>query len=193
MAMFDTGSSAYFAISQDDLAGTQRTKGIGNTISGYGSPGSSLGGQAPEDDQLQVELKSLSIDTIKLGRVAAIQRELSPSLIGSGFLKHFVVTLDSQDGAAYFTKYADGPYAHPSFGFTLAFDKELAVATVWDDSPAQEAGLEAGLPITSINGQETDLTCEGIHRAIQATGADEIEVAWPDGTASLSRKSHILE
>ncbi len=43
-AMLDTGSPNYFAISPDDFRGAKNENGIGHMISGFGSPGSSLGG-----------------------------------------------------------------------------------------------------------------------------------------------------
>ena len=192
-AMFDSGSPAYFALSPQDFDGADRARGVGNVITGYGSPGGSLGGQAPMGQQRQIELTSLSIDKVKLGRVGAIQRDLSPSLIGAGMLKHFVVTFDVKNNTAYFAQHADGPFAHPSFGFTLAFDENLSVATVWNDSPAQEAGLRPGVPLTSINGSTTDLSCEGIRQSLDAMSAQKINVEWNTGSAVLSHKINILD
>lgn len=192
-AMFDTGSPAYFAISPEDLKGTKKAKGIGKTITGFGSPGGSLGGQAPNSDLLQAELKTLSIGKLNLGRVGAIQRESAPSLLGAGILKHFVVTLDSKSKTAYLEKYADGVFAHPSFGFTLSFDKEISVAAVWDNSPAKTAGLYPGLQLNSINGVRTELTCEGISRAIKAMEAQEITLKWNNGSTTLTKKNYILQ
>jgi hypothetical protein len=131
-AMFDTGSPTYFAISPDDYVGAQKENGIGKTISGYGSPGASIGGQAPNGAQLQAELKTFSLGGIDLGRVGAVRRESSPSLIGAMLLEYFIMTLDSMSGVAYLAKYKDGPLAQSSFGFTFAFDESVSVALVWD-------------------------------------------------------------
>jgi hypothetical protein len=60
-AIFDTGSSAYLAISPQDYEGTNRASGIGMTVSDYGFLGQSLGGQSPNRKQLQAELKTFSI------------------------------------------------------------------------------------------------------------------------------------
>jgi hypothetical protein len=192
-AMFDTGSPAYFAISPADLAGARKAGGIGRCISGIGSPGGSLGGQAPSVDLLQAELKTFSIGRLELGRVGAVRRESSPSLIGVAILEHFVVTLDSKSGTAYFAKYSDGPFARPSFGFTLAFDKKISVAAVWDKSPAHTAGLRPAMHLTSINGAGTELTSKGIHRAIMAMAGQEISLEWDGGSARLMRKFDILQ
>ena len=192
-AMFDTGSPTYFAISAADLAGARKAGGIGRTINGFGSAGGSLGGQAAAAKQQQAEIKTLSIGGLKLGRVAAVRRELSPSLIGANMLEHFVVTLDARDRAAYFKQYRAGPFDRSTFGFTLSFDKAISVATVWDHSPAQAAGLQAGLQLDSINGVRTELTVEGIQRAISAMAGQQILLTWSSGSARLIRKSRFLQ
>lgn len=188
-AMFDTGSPTFFAISSPDLIGSRKASGIGKTVSGYGSPGSSLGGQAPDAKLLQVELKNLAIDTLNLGRVVAVGRDLSPSLIGAKILERYVVTLDSRSESAYFEEYADGLFTESSFGFSLAFDKKLSIGAVWEDSPAEAAGLRAGMELVSINGVDVDveLTREGLLRAVKAMEGQEIELVWKDGTARLTR------
>ncbi|MDA8017151.1 MAG: aspartyl protease family protein [Thermoanaerobaculia bacterium] len=192
-AMFDTGSPGYFAISKADFAGAEQGGGIGTSRAGFGSAGGSLGGQAPDSDQLQAELKTLSIDNLKLGRVGAIRRDSSPSLIGAAMLEHFIVTFDARSGAAYFAKYSDGPFVRPSFGFTLAFDGKISVALVWDDSPAHKAGLEPGIHLTSINGTATELSSEGIQRAVEAMSGQDIELEWEGGSVHLVRDFHLLQ
>ena len=187
-AMFDTGSPTFFAISFADLNGAKKASGIGETVSGYGSPGSSLGGQAPNIELLQVELKNLAIDKLKLGRVVAERRELSPSLIGAGILENYIATLDSRSESAYFKEYSDGVLAKSSFGFSLAFDNSISIGAVWENSPAKAAGLQAGLELISINGVEAEYTKGGLLRAVEAMEGQEIELAWKGGSVKLARK-----
>jgi hypothetical protein len=150
-------------------------------------------GQAPSRDQLRLELKTLSIGKLKLGRVAAIRRELSPSLIGAEMLKHFVVTFDSKSETVFFSKCSDNPFVQSSFGFTLAFDKTISVAVVWDNSPAYNSGLRSGIPLTSINGIETELTKDGIQRTITAMAGQEISLEWRGGSARLRKESRFCQ
>ena len=187
-AMFDTGSPTYFAISPADLTGAAKAGGIESEITGYGSAGGSLGGQSPDRKQLQAKLKSLSIGELQLGRVAATGRASAPSLIGARILEHFIVTFDFQSKTAFFSKFSDGPFSQPSFGFTLAFDKQISVAVVWDNSPSAEAGLRPGTHITSINGEKTGLTSEGIRKAITAMTRQEISLEWDGGSAKLTKR-----
>ncbi|ANM29725.1 hypothetical protein ABI59_09260 [Acidobacteria bacterium Mor1] len=186
-AMFDTGAPTYFTISPPDLAGTERAGGIGRTLTGYGSPGGSLGGQAPAGEQQLVELKALSIDKLKLGRVVAGRRDAPPSLIGARLLERFIVTFDSAAGLAYFTPYGKGDLPSSTFGFTLAFDQRISVGVVWNGTPAHKAGLRAGMPLTSIDGRATQWTPEGLRRALAAMAKDEITVTWEGGSATLQR------
>ncbi|MEJ2419546.1 MAG: aspartyl protease family protein [Exilibacterium sp.] len=187
-AMLDTGSPTFFSISSPDLSGSKKASGIGKTVFGYGSPGGSLGGQAPNTELLQVELKNLAIDKLKLGRVVAVRRDLSPSLIGAKILERYIVTLDSRSESAYFKKYADGLFTESSFGFSLVFNNNISIGAVWEDSPAKAAGLQSGLELISINGVGVELTKEGLLRAAKAMEGQEIELVWKGETAKLTRK-----
>jgi predicted aspartyl protease len=186
-AMFDTGSPTYMAISPPDFEGAKKAGGIGKTLSGFGSAGGSLGGQAPNATQTRAELKTLAIGKISLGRVDATLRESAPSLIGAMLLDHFLVTLDAKSKIAYFDVYRDGPFKRPSFGFSLGFDDGISVALVWDDSPASEAGLRVGQALTSINGEATDASCDSVRRALNAMSADTIVLQWDGGSAVLAQ------
>ncbi len=191
-AMFDTGSPTCFAISPADFNGARKAGGIGGTITGNGSAGGSLGGQAQDREQLQAELKTVSIGDLDLGRVAAMGRVSAPSLIGARILQHFIVTFDFQSTTGFFLKFSDGPLMRPSFGFSLAFDKQISVAVVWDNSPAAEAGLQPGTHITSINGEKLHLTSEGIRKAITAMAGQEIRLEWEGGSAKLFEKALVF-
>ena len=188
-ALFDTGSPTIFTISSNDLAGARKESGTGKTVSGYGSPGTSLGGQAKETELLHVELPALFIGKLPLGAVAAEHRDLSPSLIGFNILEHFIITLDSRSKKAYFLQYSNKPYVKHSFGFTLSFNNNISVAAVWDDSPAKAAGLQSGMELISINGVEAEFSLDGIRRIVEAMEKETIKLVWKDGSATLTKKA----
>mgnify|MGYP003644381981 CR=1 FL=1 len=193
-AMIDTGSPGYLTISPQDIEGAKRAGGIGGAISGYGSLGGSMGGQAQNGKQLQSELKTLSIGNLDLGQVVAVLRESSPSLIGTSILQHFIVTLDIRSKSAYFEKYREGPFDQSSFGFAFSPEgKGLKVSLVWDDSPAANVGLRAGQHLISINGVTTTSSCAGIQSALQAMSGKTIELKWEGGAATLSRSIPIFQ
>lgn len=189
-AMFDTGSPAYFTVSPQDFQGSKGAGGVGATVAGYGSLGSSLGGQAPNKAQIQGVLNSLSIGTIDVGRVASVVRESPPSLVGASLLNYFVVTLDARSKSAYFDRYRDDAIDQSSFGFGLAPGVNgLQVSLVWEGSPASEAGLRAGQAVSSINGQKVTSSCADFRRVLNAMSAETIELEWDGGTAALSRRN----
>lgn len=185
-AMFDTGSADLFTISPPDFDGADRARATGRTVEGYGSRGTSLGGKAPDEEQRRVELRSLAVGHVDIGRVDAVVRESPPSLIGASLLEHFVVTLDARSGSAYLDRYRDGPPAREDFGFSLAFDDTVSIALVWEGSPAA-AALRAGQRVVAINGQLADTSCDGIERARRALEGNMIEIELQDGKVTLER------
>ena len=187
-AMFDTGSPTYFSISPPDLAGAKKASGISETLSGYGSPSGSLGGQAPEMELIKARLKDLAIDGLRLGPVVAEGRTLSPSLIGAKILNNYIVTLDSRSERAFFKKVSDKSLMSPSFGFSLAFENNVSIGAVWDNSPAKKARLKTGTVLTAINGMNVEYTREGLIRAITAMESPTIELAWQGGSVKLDKK-----
>ncbi|HEX7719317.1 MAG TPA: aspartyl protease family protein [Woeseiaceae bacterium] len=187
-ALFDTGSPEYLTISPPDLQGAKRNGGVTSTMTGAGSIGGSIGGQAPEKEQVMVRLNELALGDVSLGPVNAVLRESPPSLIGASILLHFVVTLDHKSSTAYLHQYRDGPFSRPSFGFGLAFDDPVSVSMVWDNSPAAKAGLQVGQAVTALSGRPTDTSCAGIRSALQVmTESDTLDIEWDGGTAALSR------
>ena len=188
-AMFDTGSPGYLTISPPDFEGAKRAGGISEIVSGRGSLGGSLGGQAPNGDQVRAGLKSFSVGDVELDGVVATVRESPPSLVGASILEHFVVTLDARSGAAYLDKYREGPFVRPSFGFSLSYEPDVSVSLVWDNSPAAKAGLRVGQRLTAINGIEVASSCDGIERALRAMDEQTIRLEWEEGAAVLTRDS----
>lgn len=191
-ALFDIGSPAYFTLSPEDWAGAETAGGIGKTLTGFGSAGASLGGQAPDAEQKQALLEALHIGSLHLGPVVSMRRERAPSLIGAHLLEHFIVTLNAGSGEAWFQPYAPGPYAQPTFGCSFAFGERISIALVWNTSPAAEAGLKAGTVLDSINGMPAEGTEAGFRMAVAALSGDSLSLVWEGGSALLTRKSRLL-
>jgi len=190
-AMLDTGSPTLFSISDRDFDGAQKAGGLGQVISGFGTPGSSLGGQAPNTQLTLVKLEKLAIDKLKLGQVVADKRNLSPSLIGARILEHYIVTFQAREEKAYFKQFLKGNYSNPTFGFTLAFGQDITIGSVWENSPAYAAGMTVGKKVTSINGVAVEMTEPGLQHALNAMGKTAIEVTWEGGSARLEKVSLI--
>jgi predicted metalloprotease with PDZ domain len=130
----------------------------------------------------------LSIDGLDLGQVPAICRDATPSLIGARLLEHFIVTLDMPKQSAYFYEFTRPACSQPSFGLTFAFNDEITVAMVWDDSAAAKAGIRPGLKLMSINGNKTQMTSQGIQAALEALKNEKIHLEWEGGSATLIEK-----
>ena len=193
-AMFDSGSSDYFAISAQDLEGARRGRGVGRSLGGQGSMGASLGGLATPRAQQRVVLEQLQIADLRLGPTEAVLRDGAPSLIGTGLLDHFVLTLDMQQRSAWLDRYRAGPHARGSFGFGLDFSDGPRVSLLWDDSPATAAGLKLGQSITTLNGSPLGGGCGDLRRALHALSEDDmIELGWQDGGATLQRAPPLIE
>lgn len=193
-AMFDTGSSDYFAISAQDLEGARRNRGVGRVMHGQGAMGASLGGMAAERAQQRVVLRSLDIAGVHLGATEAVLRDGAPSLIGAALLEHFVVTLDVRQRSAWFDRYRDGPHARGSFGLGLNFEDGARISLLWNDSPAAAAGLELGQRISALNDAPLGTDCADIRRAMRALSEDaSITVGWDGGSARLNRAAPPLD
>ncbi len=187
-ALFDTGSPELMAISPPDLQGAARNRGVVRTRSGFGSLGGSIGGLAPSQKHTRVQLHRLKIGDIALPNAEAVVREGPPSLIGASILEHFVVTLDASNSQAYFDQYQAGDYSRNSYGLALSFEGHPRVSLVWEDSPAQQAGIQVGDRVTSINGQAMDDSCGAIRDASRMmSSGDSLDIAWQGGHATLRR------
>ncbi|WP_196159344.1 retropepsin-like aspartic protease [Reinekea sp. G2M2-21] len=191
-AMLDTGAPTYFNLSPADLEGARKAGGVGQTRTGFGSAGSSLGGQAADAEQRQVMLNSLSLGNLKLGAVVSETRDGSPSLIGARMLAHYIVTLDSTAGVAYFKAFSDAPFAYSDFGFSLALGDHISIGLVWQNSAASAAGLKPGTVLTAINSVPVDASSEGLRHALTAMAGDEISLTWKGGAVTLTDKANLL-
>ncbi|MEL7374589.1 MAG: PDZ domain-containing protein, partial [Pseudomonadota bacterium] len=149
--------------------------------------GSSLGGPAPDRPQVRVLLDSVTLESLDLGPVVASVRPIPPSLLGAPLFRQYRVTLDVSSQQAFLEPVGTTPEVSTNLGFQLGFDDEVSVALVWEDSPAAKAGLKVGQSITAINGQSTDTSCDGMRFALEAMSGDTIELAWPGGSATLTR------
>ncbi|MEO0950716.1 MAG: aspartyl protease family protein [Pseudomonadota bacterium] len=185
--MIDTGATGLFALSQADHDGIKKHDDFRNVGRGQGSAGSSLGGPAPDRPQVRVLLDSVTLESLDLGPVVASVRPIPPSLLGAPLFRQYRVTLDVSSQQAFLEPVGTTPEVSTNLGFQLGFDDEVSVALVWEDSPAAKAGLKVGQSITAINGQSTDTSCDGMRFALEAMSGDTIELAWPGGSATLTR------
>jgi S1-C subfamily serine protease len=121
-------------------------------------------------------------------------RDQPPSLIGASLLDQYVVTLDTRNGAAYFDRYHEAPFARASFGFGLSFEDDVKVSLLWNGSPAAAAGLQVGTQLTAVDGEPATTSCDGIRRVMQAVSTSKaIRLEWEGGEATLERGGTLLD
>jgi C-terminal processing protease CtpA/Prc len=105
--------------------------------------------------------------------------------VGTGTLKQFNVTFDYHHHTLYFDKNANfgKPDVFNRSGLAIQIKAEgVVVASVLEDSPAEEAGISAGDTITAIDGWMGD----------QTTAERLLDILWQQpGTAVRLSISHL--
>jgi Aspartyl protease/PDZ domain len=93
------------------------------------------------------------------------------NLVGTEILRHFVVRFDQRSGLVRLEHMGEGPIEFPSvYGIGIASSPENGVTKVievFDESPAQRAGVQVGDLIQAINGVAVlDLICDRAMRRL---------------------------
>ncbi|HSS98692.1 MAG TPA: PDZ domain-containing protein, partial [Terriglobales bacterium] len=115
-------------------------------------------------------LPNLSVGgNMLMDQVVRVQRQVSDGafadanfggILGSEFLRQFVVTFDLANNRIFLKKdplFKRDLYRFTAVGFQFArqTDNTYAVMGIWKNSPAQEAGIKVGDRILSVNGVPT--------------------------------------
>ena len=78
-------------------------------------------------------------------------------LLGKAFLEHFKISLNFMDNEAVFFP-QDQNFEHNIFSTGMSLKKEAGktiIRGIWQDSPAEQSGLQVGDEIMEINGRQT--------------------------------------
>lgn len=159
VAMLDTGSPEYVALTMAELEDLERTGAVERSamVRGFGSAGESLGGVGQDQEAFLLSLSRLWIGNLELVDVVARTREEAPSLIGASLFEHYVVTLAYPSKRAFFHQSSEAPLRRTTFGFGPDFSpQEVTASFVWDGSPADMAGIHPGDKLSRIG--DADLT-----------------------------------
>lgn len=101
-------------------------------------------------------------------------------ILGSDFLRQFEVTFDLSHALLYLrpdTGFRPDPYKYVTIGIQFAKDTSgaFSVVSVWKNSPAAQAGIEAGDRIAAVDGQSaSDLTPEQFSKKLHAKAGSPI-------------------
>lgn len=156
-ALFDTGSSEEVSLFQR----VAEHPSVSNSIApasvrrGRGSEGLSAGGYGAPVDLVRFSLGDFLIDGQSPGPVRAASRGVPPSLIGSGLLRRYIVTMDYPGQQLTLHARAEVEPARAEPGYSISYGGEDAVVVqLFEDSAAQAAGLQLGDVVRAAQGRD---------------------------------------
>lgn len=155
-ALFDTGNSATLALYKQVLGSKSVRKVLrkGSLRMGKGSEGTSAGGLGDLTELARFEVDRVSVGEETVRNVSGVSRTQAPSLIGTGFLRTHIVTLDYVEDRFLFatrTKPGDAPLP-PDFALSVV-DGHAIITQLFENTNAAKAGMQLGDHIMSIDGQ----------------------------------------
>lgn len=115
-------------------------------------------------------------------------------ILGSDILRQFEITFDLKKDTVYLlpdVHYTVDPYRYTTVGIQIARDIQGAVQimSVWKNSPAAKAGIQAGDLIEAINGQPIESqTLEQVSRKLHAREGTELKLEIGRNTTSSTIK-----
>lgn len=153
--LFDTGSGEAVVL-YDKVAADPAVRGAivpGSHVRGHGSHGVSAGGMGAPAPLERFTLDDFALGGRAIGPVRATTRVVPPSLIGTGLLDSYIVTLDYPGQKLVLEPRTDPAPARDEAGYSLAIAGGVVQITqVFEGSPAARAGLHTGDRIVAIDG-----------------------------------------
>jgi len=162
-ALFDTGSSSQISLFRDIMKDKSVIKAINNKTvqTGKGIEGVSAGGVGTMTELNRFELKEFNLDTTALGPVQVITKSIPPSLIGTGLLQFYNITLDYTSMKALLEPRPIKPSVKPQAGFSISIvDGAPKVTQLFKNSPADLAGLKLNDRVLDIDGRSLSASTE---------------------------------
>lgn len=147
----DYGSNGGIEIGLAGLIDTLQKQNLEYTRTfGYSSLGL-YGGK--NDTMYTYTVSDISIENFSVGRQKINVNNTGVSILGTDFLKNYLVTIDWPDKIVYFEKVAkDSIIDSATFGFNVIMDGEkLVVAQLSENSKAHKSGLSLNDQILKVN------------------------------------------
>lgn len=155
-ALFDTGNAAAVVLFDPIVSDRQvrRATARGSMREGRGTLGVSAGGMGAEIDLRRFSLTDFRVGAVQLAPVETATRNAPPTLIGAGVLDAYVVTLDYPAGVIWWEPRAAPAPRPPHRGFAVMFvDDAATVVQLYENSPADRAGLRLGDRVLALSGR----------------------------------------
>lgn len=197
-AIFDTGNTELLHLNIKAFEELKKRQKIKSEITqGFGSFGSSAGGEALEQVHYKINVNRLDIGKLSLKNIPVWTRSQVPTLVGARIFESQIVTLDYAEQKVYFYEYQHPqPFASDKFGLKTSIDnKRLRVSFVTKNSIAEEKGLAVGDQILAINETRFDKIehtnlCEMAAKLTQSYRHNEwlLELAEKDGLLRLKHR-----
>lgn len=154
--LFDTGNAGELVLFDKvaDEPSVRLHRRRGSERAGRGSEGVSAGGAGEIRRLHRFIIDGLELGDARLAGLRASTRTVAPTLLGTGILETYAVTLDYPR-----QRIVLHPRKHPAMqrkdpGYAISVDNGSAlVSQLFDDSPAAAAGLRLGDHVNSINGK----------------------------------------
>ena len=162
-ALFDTGNSGVIALFENiaDDRNVRRAMERGSRRQGEGTEGVSAGGMGALVDLQRFVLKDLNIGEHTLEQADTVTRQTPPTLIGTGILDNYKVTLDYPASMIRWEPRMSPSPKTPDQGFSVMFVENVAtIVQLFKDSPADRIGLQLGDQVTELSGRSLTATNE---------------------------------
>jgi len=183
--MLDTGSPTLLQLGSSTYQRLQEQQLVAAPIiEAYGSFGEAAAGQEQDSIFNLIAINQLSLEQTFFENIHAWTRTEEHSLLGAQIFDSHIVTLDFAGEIAYFYPYQQHIEKNSSLGFKLYIkNQSVHVGLLWENFPAQNAGLSLHDKITKINGVDlTQITqsnqCEIVKRLVETENLDKVELSF---------------
>lgn len=194
-ALFDTGNSGVIALFENiaDDRNVRRAMERGSKRQGEGTEGVSAGGMGALVDLQRFVLKDLHIGEHTLEQADTVTRQTPPTLIGTGILDNYKVTLDYPASMMRWEPRMSPSPKIPDQGFSVMFVENVAtVVQLFNDSPADRIGLQLGDQVTELSGRSLTATDEN-ERCEHSRWLSEAYSRTPANTITILRDSEMIQ
>lgn len=194
-ALFDTGNSGVIALFENiaDDRNVRRAMERGSKRQGEGTEGVSAGGMGALVDLQRFVLKDLHIGEHTLEQADTVTRQTPPTLIGTGILDNYKITLDYPASMMRWEPRMSPSPKTPDQGFSVMFVENVAtVVQLFKDSPADRIGLQLGDQVTELSGRS--LTAANEHeRCEQSRWLSDASGSFAAETITVLRDGNAVE
>lgn len=159
-ALFDSGSNKFCTLAVKTLTKLAQKNGAHILHTGHGAASAGLFGNSDQGAEYRVSIPTFSLGSFSLTDVVTTASEHKKTdAVGMSLAEYGSVTIDYLKKRFYFKPYQTTAQFKPPifFGFSILLnDGKPVISVVYDNSPADQAGLKIGQELVQVD--ELDLT-----------------------------------